>query len=88
MGTYNEMSGAQKVTDCKPAPAGNFAEGTGNDGFTPCLAGTFQDKTGQGSCKVGGGARLGGRGMQCVKRQKQICASRSAQVDQPLCHPS
>ena len=55
VGTYSEMTGARAVTDCKPAPAGNFAEGTGNDGFTPCLAGTFQDKPGQGTCKVRAG---------------------------------
>ena len=51
-GTYSEMTGAKNATDCKKAPKGNYAEGTGNDGFTPCLAGTFQDKEGQGGCKV------------------------------------
>ena len=52
VGTYSEMTGAKSLSDCKLAPAGNFAEGTGNDGFTPCLAGTYQDKPGQGACKV------------------------------------
>lgn len=51
-GTYSEMTGAKAATDCKKAPRGNYAEGTGNDGFNPCLAGTFQDKEGQGACKV------------------------------------
>jgi hypothetical protein len=51
VGTYSEMTGAKNLADCKLAPAGNYAEGTGNDGFTPCLAGTYQDKPGQGACK-------------------------------------
>ena len=60
VGTYSEMTGAKALSDCKLAPAGNFAEGTGNDGFTPCLAGTFQDKPGQGACKVRRGLGWGG----------------------------
>ena len=51
VGTYNERTGAKALAECLPAPAGNYAEGSGNDGFTPCLGGTYQDKPGQGSCK-------------------------------------
>ena len=51
MGTYNERTGAKAIAECLPAPAGNYAEGTGNDGFTPCPGGTFQDVPGQGKCK-------------------------------------
>ncbi len=53
VGTYSVMTGSASLKDCLPAPPGNYAEGTGNDGFTPCQAGTFQDLPGQGACKVG-----------------------------------
>lgn len=52
-GTYTEMTGAPSLFECLLAPPGNYAEGSGNDGFTPCPAGSFQDLPGQGSCKVG-----------------------------------
>jgi len=45
------MTGATALSACLPAPKGNFAKGTGNDGFTPCPGGTYQDETGKGSCK-------------------------------------
>lgn len=51
MGTYNEMTGAKALSNCRPAPPGNFASGVGNDGFTPCSGGTYQDKAGTGACK-------------------------------------
>ena len=54
MGTYSVMTGSAALKDCLPAPPGNYAEGTGNDGFVPCPAGTFQNLPGQGACKVGG----------------------------------
>lgn len=50
-GTYTEMTGSTSQAACVPAPAGNYAAGTGNDGFTPCEPGTYQDQPGKASCK-------------------------------------
>ncbi len=50
-GTYTEMTGSTSQAACVPAPAGNYAAGTGNDGFTPCDPGTYQDQPGKASCK-------------------------------------
>ena len=51
MGTYTEMAGSTDISACLPAPKGNYAPGTGNDGFIPCEGGTYQDEEGQGACK-------------------------------------
>lgn len=58
-GTYTDRTGANSVAACLPAPAGNYAAGTGNDGFTPCEPGTYQDQPGKGACKVWELGRLG-----------------------------
>jgi hypothetical protein len=52
-GTYTEQAGSTTLAHCVAAPKGSFAEGTGNDGYTPCEGGTFQNEVGQSSCKVG-----------------------------------
>ena len=45
------MTGSTDISACLPAPKGNYAPGTGNDGFIPCEGGTYQDEEGQGACK-------------------------------------
>jgi hypothetical protein len=51
-GSYTEATGSTSPDACLPAPRGTYAAGTGNDGFTPCEAGTYQDQEGKGACKV------------------------------------
>lgn len=58
------MTGSTSLSACLPAPRGNYAAGEGNDGFTPCEPGTYQDQQGGAVCKVLGrmvGARKGTR---------------------------
>ncbi len=94
MGTYSEMTGAKALGDCKLAPAGNYAEGTGNDGFTPCLAGTYQDKPGQGACKVSGSWKVWGvdsgrrGGMRPRIEPLQPRSSSAARPACPACSPA
>ncbi|EFN50756.1 hypothetical protein CHLNCDRAFT_28745 [Chlorella variabilis] len=45
------MTGGTEIEVCVAAPKGNYAPGTGNDGFIPCEGGTYQDEEGQGACK-------------------------------------
>lgn len=45
------MTGSTSQSACLPAPAGNYASGTGNDGFTPCDPGTYQNQPGKATCK-------------------------------------
>ena len=76
------MTGAKALSDCRPAPAGNFAEGTGNDGFTPCPGGTYQDKAGQGGCKP---CPPGNECPAASVKPKQCRAGFFADLKQPFC---
>lgn len=57
-GTYNNYTASTSAAACREAPKGTYAPGPGNDGFTYCDAGTYQDETGKGACKVGGSREL------------------------------
>ncbi len=73
------MAGSSSLSACLPAPRGNYVAGEGNDGFTPCDPGTYQDQEGAAACKVPGMGRREERVcMQLVRRSASSPAGQLA----------